>query len=232
MSLAVFRRYTETLPPDLPTARASVAPRGSLFAKSALQLLAACFAAVTCASAIAADVAPDAVVKSTVNEVLAVIKQHKDKRALRDLAEQKVLANFDFKRMTQLAVGRSWREAKPEQQLALEMGFRTLLVNTYTSALAAAASGNETVEVKPAQVAAGQNEATVKTLVKDASRQSIAVDYRLEKSAEGWKVIDVVVENLSLVTNYRSSFASEVSRSGIDGLIKTLDEKNRTIAKS
>ena len=94
------------------------------------------------------------------------------------------------------------------------------------------ATGNETVDVKPATVAAGQNEATVKTTVKDAGKEPVAIDYRLEKSADGWKVTDVVVENLSLVTNYRSTFASEVSRSGIDGLIKALDEKNRTVAKS
>ena len=195
------------------------------------KLLAACFAVFTFTAAQAADIAPEAVVKSTVNEVLALIKQNKDKRALRELAEQKVLPNFDFKRMTQLAVGRSWREAKPEQQQALENGFRTLLVNTYTSALAVSASGNETVDVKPAQLAAGQNEATVKTIIKDSSRQPVAVDYRLEKTGDSWKVVDVIVENLSLVTNYRTTFASEVSRSGIDGLIKTLDEKNRTVAK-
>jgi phospholipid transport system substrate-binding protein len=180
----------------------------------------------------AAEVAPDVLVKSTVQEVMSVIKQNKDKQALRELAEQKVLPNFDFKRMTQLAVGRAWRDAKPEQQKALENGFRTLLVNTYTSALATSASGTETVDVKPAQIGAGQNEAVVKTTVKDAGKQPIAVDYRLEKSGEGWKVTDVVVENLSLVTNYRSTFASEVSRSGIDGLIKALDDKNRAVAKS
>ena len=180
----------------------------------------------------AAEVAPDVLVKSTVQEVMSVIKQNKDKQALRELAEQKVLPNFDFKRMTQLAVGRAWRDAKPEQQKALENGFRTLLVNTYTSALATSASGSETVDVKPAQIAADQNEAVVKTTVKDSGKQPIAVDYRLEKSADGWKVTDVVVENLSLVTNYRSTFASEVSRSGIDGLIKALDDKNRAVAKS
>jgi phospholipid transport system substrate-binding protein len=181
-------------------------------------------------AAVAADTAPDAMVKSTVQEVLTVIKQNKDKQALREIAEQKVLPHFDFKRMTQLAVGRAWRDAKPEQQQALENGFRTLLVNTYTSALATSASGSETVDVKPAQITG--NEATVKTTIKDSGKQPIAVDYRLEKSADGWKVTDVVVENLSLVTNYRSTFASEVSRSGIDGLIKALDEKNRTVAKS
>lgn len=193
-------------------------------------VLASCVVAFV-GTAYAAEVAPDALVKTTVDEVLDVIKQNKDKRALRELAEQKVLPHFDFKRMTQQAVGRSWREASPNQQAALEKSFRTLLVNTYTSALTTTATGSEKVDVKPAKVGSGQNEVTVKTTVTDANRQLIPVDYRLEKSGDTWKVTDVVVENLSLVTNYRSTFASEISRSGIDGLIKALEEKNRTVAK-
>ena len=228
MIYAATGRVTGLLSKD-PANRPGKGREGWLM-KSLLQLLAACFLLVACAS-MAADVAPDALVKSTVDEVLTVIKQNKDKRALRELAEQKVLPHFDFKRMTQLAVGRAWRDAKPEQQQALENGFRTLLVNTYTAALSVSATGGEAVEVKTAQMAAGQNEVTIKTTVKDSSRQPFAVDYRLEKSADGWKVTDVVVENLSLVTNYRSTFASEISRSGIDGLIKALDDKNRTVAK-
>jgi len=181
---------------------------------------------------LAADAAPDALVKSTVDEVMAVIKQNKDKQALRALAEQKVLPHFDFKRMTQLAVGAPWRQANPAQQQALENSFRTLLVNTYTNALSLSATGNQTIEIKPAQVKADQNEVTVKTKVKDPGKPPIAIDYRMARAADGWKVFDVVVEDLSLVTTYRGTFASEVSRSGIDGLIKVLDEKNRTLAKS
>ena len=181
---------------------------------------------------LAADAAPDALVKSTVDEVMAVIKQNKDKQALRALAEQKVLPHFDFKRMTQLAVGAPWRQANPAQQQALENSFRTLLVNTYTNALSLSATGNQTIEIKPAQVKADQNEVTVKTKVKDPGKPPIAIDYRMAKAADGWKVFDVVVEDLSLVTTYRGTFASEVSRSGIDGLIKVLDEKNRALAKT
>ena len=120
---------------------------------------------------LAADTAPDALVKSTVDEVMAVIKQNKDKQALRALAEQKVLPYFDFKHMTQLAVGTAWRQANPAQQQALETGFRTLLVNTYTTALSVFGTGTQTVEVKPAQVKADQNEVTVKTMVKDPGKQ-------------------------------------------------------------
>jgi phospholipid transport system substrate-binding protein len=198
--------------------------------KTILYLVAAWFVFAACA-AVAADVAPDAVVTSTVNEVLAVIKQNKDKHALRELAEQKVVPHFDFKHMTQLAVGPAWRQADPAQQLSLENSFRALLVNTYASALSTSTSGNQTVEVKPAQMQAGQNDATVKTVVKDPGKQPVMIDYHMAKGADGWKVFDVVVENLSLVTNYRGTFASEIARSGIDGLIKVLEEKNRTLAK-
>ena len=117
------------------------------------------------------------------------------------------------------------------QQQSLENSFRALLVNTYTSALSISTSGSQTVDVKPAQLQAGQNEVLVKTVVKDTGKQPVMIDYHMAKGADGWKVFDVVVENLSLVTNYRGTFASEIGRSGIDGLIKVLEEKNRTLAK-
>jgi phospholipid transport system substrate-binding protein len=179
----------------------------------------------------AAEALPDALVKSTVDEVLSLIKQNKDKNALHDLAEKKVLPNFDFQRMTQLAVGRAWREANPAQKKALENAFRSLLVSTYTAALSQASNANQTVEVKPAPVKPGEDDVTVKTLVKEPGRQPIPIDYRMEKTPSGWKVYDVVVENLSLVTNYRGSFNTEISRSGIDGLIKTLEAKNKKLAE-
>jgi phospholipid transport system substrate-binding protein len=189
-------------------------------------------AGFTAVAAVAADSAPDVMVRSTVQEVLIVIRQNNDKRTLRDLAEQKVMPHFDFKHMTQLAVGSAWRNATTAQQLALEKSFRTLLVNTYSTALTISASGTDTVEVKPVQLSANQDEVTVKTTVKDSGRQPIAIDYRMARSADGWKVFDVVVENLSLVTNYRGTFASEIARSGIDGLIKRLEEKNRAFAST
>ncbi len=180
----------------------------------------------------AADTLPDALVKATVDEVLSVIKQNKDKRALHDLAEKKVLPHFDFQAMTQLAVGRAWREANPAQKQALQNAFRSLLVSTYTTALSQTSNTNQTVEVKPAPVKPGDGDVTVKTLVKEPGRQPIAIDYRMSKTPSGWKVYDVVVENLSLVTNYRGSFNTEISRSGIDGLIKTLEAKNKQLSES
>ena len=185
-------------------------------------LLSASFAAT------AAEVAPDALVKSTADEVLQIIRTTKDKRVLRDLAEKKVLPHFDFRAMTQSAVGRHWREATPEQQKALTESFRTLLVNTYTASLNVAALGKEQVEGKPVE-AKGQNDVLVRTVVKTGNRPPIPVDYRMTRTPDGWKVYDVIVENLSLVTNYRSSFASEIARSGVDGLIKALEAKNREL---
>jgi phospholipid transport system substrate-binding protein len=172
-------------------------------------------------SAGAAEMSPDVLVKTTADE-----------RALREAAEKKVLPHFDFRAMTQLAVGRHWREASPAQQNALENAFRTLLVNTYTTSLNSAnLSSAEAVEVKPVDTK-GQNDIVVRTTVKTTGRQPIPVDYRMQKGPDGWKIYDVIVENLSLVTNYRSSFASEIQRSGIDGLVKALETKNRELAQA
>jgi phospholipid transport system substrate-binding protein len=132
--------------------------------------------------------------------------------------------------MTQLAVGRHWREATPSQQKALEDAFRTLLVNTYTTSLNVAVTGKESVEVKPVEPKG--DDVIVRTVVRTGGRQPIPVDYRMARGADGWKIYDVIVENLSLVTNYRSSFASEIQRSGIDGLVKALETKNREVAQS
>lgn len=187
-----------------------------------LMLLAAGAANVACA-----QTAPDALVKSTVDEVLGVIKSGKDRRALSEVVETKVLPHFDFRAMTRTAVGRHWREASAAQQQALENAFRSLLVTTYTQALSQTATPNQSVDVRPLAMKPADDDVTVKTFVKDTSRAPLAIDYRLAKSTNGWKVYDVVVENLSLVTNYRSSFNTEIGKSGIDGLIKTLEAKNK-----
>ena len=197
-----------------------------------LLLLAGIALMVIGAAGVAADTAPAALVRSTVDEVLTVIKQNKDKQALRQLAEQKVLPCFDFKRMTQLAVGSGWRKADQTQQRALESGFRALLVNTYTNALAQSAAGDRfAVDVGAAQPQSGRDEAMVKTVVKRPGKPPVAIDYRLERAGTDWKVYDVIVEGVSLVLNYRDSFESEISRSGVAGLINALEEKNRALAK-
>ena len=185
-------------------------------------LLGLLFVATTAASGQSSS--PDALVKSTVDEVLAVMRQNKDPKTLVALAEQKVLPHFDFARMTQLAVGRKWKEASAEQRKSLEQGFRTLLVNTYSAAISNGVTPADKVDVKPAQ--GSGEDVTVKTIVHRSGKPPVPVDYRLAKEGDGWKVYDVVVENVSLVQTYRGSFSEEIARSGIDGLIKVLEQKN------
>lgn len=171
-----------------------------------------------------AQEAPDAMVKGVTNEVLDILKKGTDKSALK-LVEQKVIPHFDFERMTSLAVGRDWRSATPEQKKALIDAFHDLLVRTYSNALAS--YKGETVDFKPSRSAPGGNEATVHSEIHQAGGKAIPLDYVVEKQGNEWKVYDVSVAGISLVTNYRQQFSSEVKRSGIDGLIKLLQEKNR-----
>lgn len=180
------------------------------------------------------DIAPDALVRDAAQDVLAIIKKDKDIQAgsqkkLLDLVEAKVLPHFDFKRMTQLAVGKHWRSAAPAQQDALTNEFRTMLVRTYSNSLSA--YKNQTIEYKPLTMKAGDTDVTVKTQVIQPGGQPVPINYALEKQPNGWKVYDVEVDGVSLVTNYRGSFGSEIGKSGIDGLIKTLVDKNQTAAK-
>lgn len=180
--------------------------------------------------AVAAEDSPEALVKATTEEVLEVIQKTNDRQKLEQLAEEKVLPHFNFTRMTRMAVGRYWSQAKPEQQKTLENEFRQLLVRTYTNALSSTRHREARVQVKPSR-GSGGNETTVRTQVTEAGRQPLAIDYQMEKTSGGWKVYDVMVENMSLVTNYRETFANEAGKSGIDGLIKALAEKNAAAAK-
>ena len=172
---------------------------------------------------------PDVLIKNTAQEVLTIVRQDKDiqagdKKKVLALVDAKVLPHFDFERMTRLAVGRGWRSATPEQKQQLVTEFRNLLVRTYTNAFTR--YRDQTVEVKPLKMPAGADEVTVKTLIVKPGAQPVAVDYEMEKTAEGWKAFDLTVEGASLVTTYRGTFAEQVQKSGIDGLIKTLVEKN------
>ena len=176
-----------------------------------------------------AQEAPDALVKRTTDEVLAIIKADKDVQSgnigkVVALAEQKVLPHFDFERMTRLAVGRNWSQATPEQKQALTKEFRTMLVRTYSSSLSQ--YRNQTIDVKPAKVGAADKEAVVKTAVIQQGGPPIPIDYAMEKSEGGWKVYDVIIDGASLVTTYRGSFNDQVQKGGIDGLLKTLQERN------
>jgi phospholipid transport system substrate-binding protein len=183
-------------------------------------------------AAIAEDLGPDALVKNVTQEVLTIIREDKDlqsgntKRAV-ELVEAKVLPHFNFKRMTALAVGRDWRQASPAQQQALTDEFKTLLVRTYSNALTA--YKNQTVDFRPFRMQPNETDVTVRTQVSQPGAKPVGMDYSLEKSEASWKVYDVVVGGVSLVTNYRDSFATEVRNGGIDGLIKSLQEKNRSL---
>lgn len=198
------------------------------------QLIGLVFLALFTGAVHAAEVPPDVLVKETAQDVLAIVKKDKDIQAgsqkkINDLVEAKVLPHFDFKLMTQYAVGKHWRQATPAQQEALTNEFRTLLVRTYSTSLSA--YKNQTIEYRPLKMQAGDTDVTVKTQVIQPGGQPIPIDYSLQKEANGWKVYDVVVDNVSLVTNYRGSFGTEIRQTGIDGLIKTLTEKNQAAAK-
>lgn len=179
--------------------------------------------------------APDALVKNVTNDVLAIVRQDKEiqsgntKRAI-ELVEQKVLPHFDFTRMTRLAVGRDWRHASPEQQKALTEEFKTLLVRTYSNALTA--YKNQSIDFRATRLQPNDTDVTVRTEVKQPGARPIGIDYSLEKEADAWKVYDVVVGGVSLVTNYRESFAAEVRGGGIDGLINSLRTKNKNLEAS
>jgi phospholipid transport system substrate-binding protein len=174
-------------------------------------------------------IAPDALIKNTVQEVITIIKQDKDiqsgdQKKITALVDAKVLPNFDFVRMTQLAVGKYWRSATAEQKQALVTEFRNMLVRTYTKVFTV--YKDQTVDVKPLKMAVDDTEATVKTFINKPGSQAVPVDYEMKKAADGWKVFDISIEGVSMVMSYRGTFASEIQGNGIDGLIKTLSGKN------
>ncbi len=179
----------------------------------------------------AQDAAPQKLVQDVTEDVLTILREDKaiqqgDVSKAGALIETKIAPHFDFPRMTQLAVGRAWRQASPDQRETLTGEFRTLLVRTYANALTR--FRDQTVSFKPASKGGDDQEVTVHSQIRQPGGQPISLNYSLAKSDAGeWKVFDVVVAEVSLVTNYRTSFASEVQRDGIDGLIRTLQAKNR-----
>ena len=193
----------------------------------------ALFALLTPAVQASTDLAPDALARTVTDEVLSIVRADKELQAgnpqkVAQLVEAKVLPHFNFARMTQLAVGRNWRQASPEQQKTLIEEFKTLLVRTYATAFTQ--YRNQTVDYRPLRMAPGETDVVVKSLIRQPAGQPIAVDYSMERFAGMWKVYDVKIEGISLVDNYRNTFNGEVQRGGIDGLIRTLSNKNRTLA--
>ena len=180
--------------------------------------------------------APDVLVRSTTEEVLAIVRNDKEIKAgkvdrIVNLIEEKVAPHFDFPRMTRLAVGRAWRDATPAQRTALIKEFRSLLVRSYSAAFTAYTGVS--VEYRPFRFNPGETEATVQTLIKlPDGKESVAVDYDMALTPNGWKVYDVRVAGASLIINYRNLFALDIDRGGIDGLIKSLVNKNSANANT
>ncbi len=195
--------------------------------KSLLSVLFGLFFAAS--GALANEEAPDAMIRKVTDDVLNIVRQDKDirsgntKKAI-ELVEAKVLPNFNFQRMTALAMGRDWNKANAEQKKRLTDEFKTLLVRTYSNALTG--YKDQTIRYKPAKLQSGDTEVMVRTEIVQPGNKPIPLDYSLEKQPEGWKVYDVVVAGVSLVTNYRDTFNQEVRANGVDGLIDMLAKKN------
>jgi phospholipid transport system substrate-binding protein len=187
-------------------------------------------AALLLAPPVLAQTAPDALVKSVAEDVLRIVRQDKqlregDTSRMAQLIEEKIVPHFDFERMTRLAVGRNWREATPEQRKTLVDEFRTLLVRSYSAAYST--YNHIVVEVRPLKVQPDEEDVQVKSQIKlPGGAPPVNVDYSMVKNSDAWKVYDVSVDGVSLVTTYRSTFADEVRKGGIDGLIKSLKDLN------
>jgi phospholipid transport system substrate-binding protein len=177
-----------------------------------------------------AELAPDVLVKTVTEEVVGIIQKDikdGDRKKLVAVIEAKVLPHFNFQAMTASAVGRNWEKATPEQKTRLNDEFRTLLVRTYSSALAAYSS--QKFEFRPLRAKPTDTDVTVNVRVLQSGAQPVTIDYDMEKRPGGWKVWDVRVGGISLVANYRTEFDTLIRDSGVDGLIKALQTKNRSL---
>jgi phospholipid transport system substrate-binding protein len=188
--------------------------------------------AAAAATAPNAQTAPDVLVRTLANDVLDTIRADKslqggDMVKLNALVDQKILPYVNFEKMTQLAVGRGWRQATPEQRQVLTREFRTLLVRTYSGAVSNIT--DHKVQLRPFRMGAADTDVVVRTNAVASKGDPIQLDYRLEKTAAGWKIYDVNVLGVWLVENYRNTFATEVNQGGIDGLIKSLVERNKSL---
>lgn len=195
------------------------------------KLIAVFFSVLLAVPALAQE-APDVLVKRVTEEVLEIVRKDREiqdgstQKAI-ELVDQKVLPNFDFRHMTALAVGKDWKKASPGQQQQLIAEFKTLLVRTYSNALTS--YKNQKIVYKPFRMNSDDSEVLVRTEVIQPGSKPVQIDYNLKKSDTSWKVYDVVVAGISLVTNYRDQFAQEVRSGGIDGLIAAIAAKNKSV---
>jgi phospholipid transport system substrate-binding protein len=195
------------------------------------QWIACAVLAFAAAPAAAQELPPDELVKSVMLEVQGIIARDKDlqvgdRRKTVALIEQKVVPHFNFTGMTALAVAANWQKATPEQKKRLANEFRTLLTRTYANSLAAFL--DQKFDFRPLRMKPADTEVTVLVRVLQPGGQPVNVEYDMEKTPRGWKVYDVRVAGISLVVNYRTEFAILVRENGIDGLIRTLEAKNKS----
>jgi len=177
-----------------------------------------------------AALGPEELVKKTAEDVMFAIKtdqeiQKGNKEKIYKLAEEKILPNFDFERVARLVLGRAWRSASDEQKKEFIVQFRTLLLKTYAVALSK--YKDHVIEFKPTRMSDTDEIVIVKSEITQSGGQPIRVNYALSKNSGKWLVFDIVIEGVSLVTNYRSQFSSEIRRNGMDTLIKKLSKKNK-----
>ena len=201
--------------------------------KPVIQLIAAATATFAFATSAIAAEAPDVLVKRISADVIDAVKSDKDiqggnRAKIMELVNSKILPHVDAEKMTMQAAGRFWRQATPEQQKQLAQEFKTLLVYTYSGALTQIK--NETVEFKPMRAEAGATDVEVRSQVNVARGEPITLNYRLANGPQGWKIYDINVLGAWLVETYKSTFASEINKGGIDGLIKKLAERNQQLA--
>ena len=203
----------------------------SIFRKFSSLLLPLLF--LCAGSASAQQEAPDALVKRVSNEILELAKTDKQIQAgnqqrIMEVVQAKVIPHVNFQRMTAMAAGRFWREATPEQQAALTTEFRSLLIYTYSGAISQVR--NQVLEFKPMRAGAGDDEVEVRSNVIQPRGEPIQLNYRLEKTPAGWKIYDVNILGAWLVETYKGTFAAEINKGGIDGLIRALAERNKRLA--
>ena len=201
--------------------------------KRSFGLLLALAASAAFAAAPAQAEAPDVLIKRISQEILDLAKTDKrlqagDQERIMEVVQVKVIPYVDFQRMTAMAAGRFWREATAEQQSMLTKEFRTLLIYTYAGAISQVR--NQKIEYKPLRASPDEDEVEVRTMVQQPRGEPIQLNYRLEKTDSGWKIYDVNILGAWLVETYKGSFSSEIGKSGIDGLIKTLVERNKRLA--
>jgi phospholipid transport system substrate-binding protein len=178
------------------------------------------------------QLAPDELVKKLSTDVLDKIRTDKDIvggnfKKLSDFVDLTVMPNVNFEKMTAIAVGRSWRQATPEQKKQLQTEFRSLILRTYSSALTEVK--DETIRMKPMRGEAADTDVVVRSEIVRKRGEPIQLDYRLEKSPTGWKIYDVNVIGVWMLESYRSQFSQEITNKGLDGFIAALVEKNKKL---